>query len=113
MPMGKIPFVLITQNNRITKKLYNKQNANEFSDRYECSNTCKSLLDYKRTDKNNYLISYIEEKGGLYMKQTKATIQCIYAKSGKSLSQLLEESFKFYLIQNLEIPNNSMLRYYK
>lgn len=65
------------------------------------------------TDKNNYLISYIEEKGGLCMNQTKATIHCIYAKSGKSLSQLLEESFKLYLVQILEIQGKSMLRYYK
>lgn len=47
------------------------------------------------------------------MKQTKTSIQCIYDKTGKPLTQLLEESFKFYLIQNLEISNNSMLRYYK
>lgn len=47
------------------------------------------------------------------MNQTKATIHCIYAKSGKSLSQILEESFKLYLVQMLEIQGKSMLRYYK
>ena len=41
------------------------------------------------------------------MKQTKVTMQCIYAENGKTLSQLLEESFKLYLIQNFEISNHS------
>lgn len=47
------------------------------------------------------------------MNTAKPTIHCIYAESGKSLSQILEESFKLYLVQILEIPDKSMLRYYK
>jgi len=70
-------------------------------------------LDYFRTDKTNHFVSYIEEKGGGYMNTAKPTIHCIYAESGKSLSQILEESFKLYLVQILEIPDKSMLRYYK
>lgn len=47
------------------------------------------------------------------MKQTKITMQCSYAENGKTFSQLLEEFFKLYLIQNFEFPNHSTQQYDK
>ena len=45
------------------------------------------------------------------MKQTVPTVHCIYAESEKSLTVLLEESFRLYLIRMLETPDKTMVRY--
>lgn len=45
------------------------------------------------------------------MKQTIPTVHCIYAESEKSLTQLLEESFRLYLIRMLKTPDKTVARY--
>lgn len=47
------------------------------------------------------------------MNKRKTTVHCTYAQAGKNLTQILEESFQFYLIHILEIPDNAVLPYYK
>lgn len=38
------------------------------------------------------------------MKQTLPDVKCCYSDTGKSLPELLEESFRLYLIRSLALP---------
>lgn len=44
------------------------------------------------------------------MKQTLPTVHCIYTEAEKSLAELLEESFRLYLIRILPMPEKPVVQ---
>ena len=44
------------------------------------------------------------------MKQTLPVVHCIYTEAEKSLAELLEESFRFYLIRILATPEKPVVQ---
>lgn len=47
------------------------------------------------------------------MKQTVPTVHCVYTEAEKSLPQLLEESFRLYLIRILAASGQSDVQYHR
>ncbi len=47
------------------------------------------------------------------MKKTLPIVRCIYTESEKSLDELLEESFRLYLIRILATPEKPVVQYFR
>lgn len=47
------------------------------------------------------------------MKKTLPIVRCIYTESEKSLDELLEESFRLYLVRILATPEKSVVQYFR
>ncbi len=47
------------------------------------------------------------------MKKTLPIVRCIYIESEKSLDELLEESFRIYLIRILATPEKPVVQYFR